>query len=187
MGRTSNKTPEQKIAELQAKLAIAQGEQAKKTYADLSFIQDLRKKQEAISEEVANAKPFISDSGPRSLSIRMMGAQLKAERYRLELEHNTLIQSIGGKIDSFLGKIMGEAITKLQAGESNDKVEAFITQSQKRFTKDNSEDMTRLSASIETMNKAIQACEDHSNKHTPKREGQEGKREFFRKYQNPLS
>lgn len=186
MGRTSTKTPETIISELQSKIAKIQGQQARKTYADIGFIQDLMRNLESIGEDIANAKPFIASDGPRSLSIRIEGAELKSARYRLELDHNRLIQTYMGKIETFQSNLMGEAISRLQKGDNEDKVEAYISMAQKKFSKDNAEDMTIFSASLEKVNNAIQACENHRNTNTPKIEGKISKREFYRKYSNPI-
>jgi len=188
MPRTSTKTESERIQELQRKIAALQSQEAEKRYADVTCIQTLRKHLTSIQEQIANTKPLLASEGIRSFSVRIQGAELKAIRYKAERAYNELIEKHGQATEQAISSIMGEATQRLQKGESPEIVEKFILSAQKKYAKDNAEVTKAISQAMEEANQAIQACEEHSAKHTPRTNlNKEKAREFFRRYSSPFT
>ena len=175
------------LATIQAKLNSLLAQKAEKQYGDIPVIAKLKSDIEAIGLEGSSTKALLNPEGPRSLEIRLQSAQLRINRYKAEKNHNLILSKLSQAIEAHLNSVLSDSVRMLSAGKNAEEVSKSVNSQTKTFQKNNADALKEFNASLEEVNKTIQACKEFYLVHTPQIAGKEMKKDHFRAYGNPFS
>lgn len=140
MARPSTKSDDVLLAELEAKKAKILERKSNSAFASNSLVTNLISERDTLEKQMGMAKQGLFSSVPNyNLAMRAKSAKLRLISIQAQAVLSEVVLRYSGLKEAFLNSILGEVISKLGKGESNESVQAWIEEQNNLFREKHSE------------------------------------------------